>query len=62
MLDLDKFTSSSLEKRYAIFSIVILLMNNRRRIALGGDVDHPNIMGTNLDGMSGKRMKNLKNM
>jgi hypothetical protein len=34
-------------------------MNNRRRGALGGDIDHPNVKGTNLDGMNGK-MKNLK--
>jgi hypothetical protein len=34
-------------------------MNNRRRGALGGDIDHPNVKGTNLDGMNGK-IKNLK--
>jgi hypothetical protein len=30
-VDLDKSTSNSLEKRYTIISIAILLMNNRRR-------------------------------
>ena len=30
MLDLDKSTSSSLERRYAAISIVIPLMNNQR--------------------------------
>jgi hypothetical protein len=36
-------------------------MNNRRRDALGGDVNHSNARGTNPDGMNGK-MKNLKNL
>jgi hypothetical protein len=61
MSDLDKCTSNSLEKRYAVISIVILLMSNRRRTALGGDVDHPANKRTNPDGMNG-RMKKLKNL
>ena len=60
-LDLDKSTSNSLEKRYAVILIVILLMNSQRIAALGGDVDHSNIKGTNPDGMNGK-MKNLKRL
>ena len=59
--DLDRSTSNSLEKRYAVILIVILLMNSQRRVALGGDVDHPNVKGTNPDGMNGK-MKNLKHL
>ena len=42
MLDLNKSTSNSLEKRYATISIAIPLMSSQRRPALGGDVDHPN--------------------
>ena len=61
MSDLDKSTSNSLEKRYAVISIVILIMNSRRRVAPGVDVDHPNVKGTNPDGMNGK-MKNLKRL
>jgi hypothetical protein len=37
--DLDKSTSNSLEKRYVVISIVILLMSSRRRTALG-DIDY----------------------
>ena len=59
--DLDKSTSNSLEKRYVVILIVILLMNSQRRAALGGDVDLPNIKGTNTDGMNGK-MKNIKRL
>ena len=59
--DLDKSTSNSLEKRYAVILIVILLMNIQRRAALGGDIDQPNVKGTNLNGMNGK-MKNLKRL
>ena len=59
MLDLDKSTSNSLEKRYAVISIVIPLMNSQRRATQGGDIDHPDVKGTNLDGLNGK-MKNLK--
>jgi len=36
-------------------------MNIQRRAALGGDIDQPNVKGTNLDGMNGK-MKNLKHL
>ena len=61
MSDMDKFTFNSLEKRYTAISIVIPLMNSQRRAALGGDVDHPNVKGTNPDGMNGK-MKNLKRL
>jgi hypothetical protein len=61
MLNLDKSTSNSLERRYAVISIVILLMNSRRRTALGGDIDRPDVKGTNLNGMNGK-MKNLKSL
>ena len=59
--DLDKSTSNSLEKRYVVILIVILLMNSPRKAALGGDIDHPNVKGTNPDGMNGK-MKNLKRL
>jgi hypothetical protein len=41
MLDLGESTSSSIEKSYVVTLIVILLMSSRRRLALGGDVDHP---------------------
>jgi hypothetical protein len=60
-LDLDKFTSNSLEKRYAIISIVILLMSNQIRTTLGGNVDHLAVKGTNPNGMNGRRIKSLKN-
>jgi hypothetical protein len=60
--DLDKSTSNSLEKRYAVISIVILLMNNQRRPALGGDVDHPDIKRINPRRVDGKNMKNLKKL
>ena len=60
--DLDKSTSNSLEKRYAVISIVIPLMSSRGRTALGGDVDHPNVKGTNPYGMNGRKMNNLKNL
>ena len=46
--DLDKSTSNSLKKRYAIISIVIPLMNSPRRPALGGDINHPNAERINL--------------
>ena len=59
--DLDKSTSNSLKKRYVVISIVILLMSSRRRATPGGDVDHPNVKGTNPDGINGK-MKNLKHL
>jgi hypothetical protein len=36
-------------------------MSSRRSPALGGDVDHPAVKRTNLDGMNGK-MKNLKKL
>jgi hypothetical protein len=37
-------------------------MNSRRRAALGGDVDHLDIKGTNPYGMNGRKMKNLKSI
>jgi hypothetical protein len=58
-LDLDKSTSNFLEKRYAVISTVIQLTNNQRRAALEGDVNHPDVKGTNLYGISGKKMRNL---
>ena len=61
MSDLDKSTSNSLEKRYAVILIVTLLMNTPRRAAPGGDVDHPNVKGSKPDGMN-RKMKNLKRM
>jgi hypothetical protein len=52
--DLDKSTSSSLERRYVVTLTVILLMSSRRRIALGGGhVDHPTIKRINSLGMNG---------
>jgi hypothetical protein len=38
-LDLEKSTFNSQMERYAITLIVILIMNNPRRTAIGGDVD-----------------------
>ena len=61
MSNLDKSTFSSMEKRYAVISIAIPLMNSLRRPALGGDVNHPNTRRINLQRMDGKKMKNLKN-
>ena len=61
-LDLDKSTSNSMEKRYAVISIVIPLMSSPRSPALGGDVDHPNAKGINSQRMNGKKMKNLKKL
>jgi hypothetical protein len=46
-------------ERYDVISTVIQLMNNQRRAALGGDVNHPDVKGTNLYGISGKKMRNL---
>jgi hypothetical protein len=60
--DLDKSTSNSLEKRYAVISIVIPLMNNPRSPVPGGDVDHPDARGISPQGMDGKKIKNLKNL
>ena len=48
-------------EKVCVILIFILLMNSLRRAAPGGDVDHPNIKGTNPDGMDGK-MKNLKHL
>jgi hypothetical protein len=62
MLDLDKSTSNSLEKRYVVISIVILLINSQRRLTPGGDVNHPNARRINLQRIDGKKMKNLKNL
>jgi hypothetical protein len=61
MSDLDKSTSNSLEKRYAITLIVTLPMSSQRKTALGGDINHPIDKRTNPDGMNG-RMKKLKNL
>jgi hypothetical protein len=62
MSDLDKSTSNSLEKRYAVILIVILLMNSQRSPALEGYVDHPNTERINLQRMDRKKMKNMKNL
>ena len=62
MLDLDKSTSNSLEKRYAVILIVKPLMNSPRRPALGGDVDHPVAKRVNSQRVDGKKMKNLKKL
>jgi hypothetical protein len=59
MSDLDKSTSNFLEKRYAAISIVIPLMNGRRRPASGGDTDHPNAKGINSLRMDEEKMRNL---
>ena len=59
---LDKSTSNSLEKRYAVSLIVILLMNSQTRVALGGDIDRPNVKGSNPSGMNGRKVKNLKRL
>ena len=62
MSDLDKSTSNSLEKRYAVILIVILLKNSQRRVAPGGDVDRPDVKETNPYGMNGRKVKNLKRL
>ena len=62
MSDLDKFTSNSLEKRYAVILIVILLMSSPRSPALGGDVDHPKTRRINLQRMNGRKIRNLKEL
>jgi hypothetical protein len=36
-------------------------MSSQRRATPGGDIDHPNVKGTNPKGMNGK-MKNLKRL
>ena len=54
-LDLDKFTSNSLEKRYVVISIVILLMSSQRRPALGGDIDHTKLEESTLEEWMGGR-------
>ena len=61
MSDLDKSTSNSLEKRYAVISIVIPLMSSRRSLAPGGDVNPAN-RRTNLQIMSGRNIRNLKKL
>ena len=53
--DLDKSTSNSLEKRYVVISIVITLMNSRRRTAPAGDDDHPNAKEINPQRMRKKK-------
>ena len=58
-LDLDKSTSNSLEKRYAVILIVIPLMNSPRRPDLGGDVDHPNTGRINFQRMNVRNLKKL---
>jgi len=45
--DQDKATSNFQDKRYDAISIVIELMNNQRRFAPRGDIDHPNARGIN---------------
>ena len=60
--NLDKSTSISLEKRYAIFLIVIPLMSSRRSPALGGDIDHPKTKRINPHRKVGAKMRNLKNL
>jgi hypothetical protein len=60
-LDLDKSTFNFLEKRYAVISIVILLISSQRRTALGGDIDHPTVKRIKPNGMNGK-IKRLKNL
>jgi hypothetical protein len=50
---LDKSTSCSQEKRYAVVLIVILLMSSRRRPAPRGEVDHPIDKRINSLGMDG---------
>ena len=62
MSDLDRSTSNSLEKRYAVILIVIPLMNSQKSPALGGHVDHPNAKGINSQRMNGKKMKSLKRL
>jgi hypothetical protein len=51
--DLVKSTSKSVEKRYAVISIGILLMSSQRIPTPGGDVDPIN-QRTNLKAMSGR--------
>jgi hypothetical protein len=41
-LDQGKLTSNFLDKRYDVLSIVIQLMNNRRRTIPRGHAEHPN--------------------
>ena len=60
--DLDKSTSNSLEKRYAVILIVIPLMSSRRSLALGGDVDHPKTKRINPQRKVGIKMRNLKKL
>jgi hypothetical protein len=56
--DLDKSTSSFLDKRYTIVLIGILLMSSQRRPAPGGgDIDHPTIKRINSLRMDGAIMK-----
>jgi hypothetical protein len=62
MSDLDKSTSNSLEKRYAIISIVIPQVSSKRRPALGGDIDHPNNKRINSLRMNERKVKNPRKM
>jgi len=55
MLDLDKSTSNSIEKRYIVISIVIPLMNGQRRPAPTEDTEHPNTRGINPQRMRKKK-------
>jgi hypothetical protein len=59
MLDLDKSTSNSQEKRYDVISKVIPLMNSQRRPAPRGDIDYPHAGGINFPRMMKKKMRNL---
>jgi hypothetical protein len=52
-LDLEKSTFNSQMERYAITLIVILIMNNPRRTAIGGDVD-PAVKQPTLEGWMGR--------
>ena len=51
MLDMDKSTSNSLDKRYIAISIVIQLMNIQKRSAPREDADHLNARRINSQRM-----------
>jgi hypothetical protein len=57
MSDLDKSTSNSLEKRYAVTLTVTLLMSSRRSPTPGGDVDHLVVKKTKPPSMDGRNAK-----
>jgi hypothetical protein len=58
--DRDKSTFSSLEIRYVVTLIVTIHMSSRRRIALGGYVDHPVDKRTNSQRMDGETMNLIR--